>query len=64
MDFKHCYSVERDHFYESAKRKQESAYVCSVAILYRDALSRRFGDYMVRIGFPDDDEVVVAAGPR
>lgn len=58
VDFKHYFSVERDQFYEYAKQRAEFEYVCSVAVLYREALSKRFGDYLARIGFPEDDEVV------
>jgi len=56
VDFKHYFTVERGTFYTHAKSEYE--YVCSVAILYRDALSRRFAEYLSRIAFPETDELV------
>jgi len=56
VDFKHYFTVERATFYTHAKREYE--YVCSVAILYRDALARRFAEYLSRIGFPEVDQLV------
>lgn len=58
VDFKHYFSIQRDQFYELAKMRDEFAYVCSVALLYREALSKRFGDYLSRIGFPNEDELM------
>jgi len=58
VDFKHYFSMQRDQFYELAKRRHEFEYVCSIALLYREALSKRFGEYLSRIGFPNEDELV------
>jgi len=56
VDFKHYFTVERGTFYTHAKSEYE--YVCSVAILYRDALARRFAEYLSRIAFPETDELI------
>jgi hypothetical protein len=58
VDFKHYFSIQRDQFYELAKRRGKFEYVCSIAVLYREALSKRFGDYLSRIGFPNGDELM------
>ena len=58
VDFKHYFSIQRAQFYELAKARGEFTYVCSIALLYREALSKRFGDYLSRIGFPNEDELV------
>jgi len=58
VDFKHYFSIQRTQFYELAKVRSEFAYVCSIALLYREALSKRFSDYLSRIGFPNEDELV------
>jgi len=56
VDFKHYFTIERDAFY--AKARKDFTYVCSVAVLYRDAMARRFAEYLSRIGFPERDQVV------
>jgi len=52
VDFKHYFTVDRDCFYRQAKEARTFDYLCSLGILYREAFSRRFSEYLSRIGFP------------
>lgn len=49
IDFKRYYTVDRDSLYTAFGSK----YLTSVDILFREDISRRFANYLSRIGLPD-----------
>jgi len=54
IDFKHYFSATLSHLMEI----RPTAYVCSVAPLFREDIAQRFASYLARVGLPD---VVVPA---
>lgn len=59
VDFKHYFTVERDCFYRNSKETGAFEYLCTLGILYREALTRRFCEYLSRIGFPEQNALVL-----
>ena len=51
IDFKHYFTILRDHLYETLK--EDEYYVASLADLFRENLSHRFTHYLSRIGLPE-----------
>lgn len=49
IDFKHYYTIPRNVLYHMYKEK----YLASLNQLFRDHLSRRFANYLSRIGLPE-----------
>jgi hypothetical protein len=49
LDFKRYYTIPKKFFYS----KHENYYLASLNELYREDLSRRFSNYLSRIGLPD-----------
>jgi len=56
IDFKHYFTVERDLFYAQLKQYR----ICSLKLLFREALSQRFAAYLARIGIPSDGTITWA----
>jgi len=56
IDFKHYFTVERDLFYAQLKEYR----ICSLKLLFREALSQRFAAYLARIGIPSDGTITWA----
>ena len=49
IDFKHYFSATLAHL----KEIRPTAYVCSVAPLFREDIAQRFAGYLARVGLPD-----------
>jgi len=54
IDFKHYFTILRDHLYEILK--EDEYYIASLADLFREDLSHRFTNYLSRIGLPEQKE--------
>lgn len=51
IDFKHYFTLSRDVFYE---KYLNTSYLASITILFREELSRRFSNFISRIGIPNN----------
>jgi len=58
IDFKHYFSATAQYLIEL----RPTAYVCSVAQLFREDIAQRFAAYLARVGLPEVGGLVVRGG--
>jgi hypothetical protein len=59
IDFKHYFSAAITYLTEH----KPTAFVCSVAPLFREDIAQRFASYLARVGLPELGAPAIAAGP-